>query len=86
MNYEDDFMTVTSEAFSKMRLVLEGAVALFEDEVCPIYRLLRDSGEPSAVRAFDDIGTALYTLRQDVRLLQEAYQKASHSQKPIELQ
>lgn len=84
MNFEDDFMDFTSETFSKMRLVLEGAVALFEDEVCPVYRLLRDSGEPPAARAFDDIGTALYSLRQHVRLLQEAHHQATHSQKPIE--
>lgn len=66
MNFEDDFMACTYESFSKMRLMLEGAIALLEDEVCSVYQLLRDSGEPSAVRAFDDIGTALYTLRQDV--------------------
>ena len=83
MNFEDDFMACTYESFSKMRLKLEGAIALLEDEVCSVYQLLRDSGEPSAVRAFDDIGTALYTLRQDVRQLQEVHQ-ATHQQAGVQ--
>lgn len=80
MNFEDDFMTLTSETFSRMRLVLKGSIALFENKVCSVYRLLRDSGKPSAARAFDDIGTALYTLRQDVRQLQEAHRIATQQQ------
>lgn len=78
--HNNDFMEMTSEAFSKMRLVLEGAVTLFEDDICPIYRQIRESGDLSAIRAFDDIGTALYMLRQHVYQLQEAHHHATHQQ------
>ena len=57
MTFEDDYMEFTGEALSKMRLVLEGAVTLFEDELCPVYKLMREAAEPSAMLAFDDIGT-----------------------------
>ena len=73
MTFEDDYMVFASEALSKMRLVLEGAVTLFEDELCPVYKLMRESSDPSAMLAFDDIGTALYVLKQHVIQLQEAH-------------
>ena len=73
MNIEDDYMDLASDILSKMRLVMEGAVTLFEDEVCPVYNQIRKSGESAALLAFDDIGTALYELRQHIRQLQEAH-------------
>ena len=73
MNVEDDYMALASDVLSKMRLVMEGAVTLFEDEVCPVYNQIRESREAAALLAFDDIGTALYELRQYVRQLQEAH-------------
>ena len=66
-------MDLASDILSKMRLMIEGAVTLFEDEVCPVYKQIRESGESAALLAFDDIGTALYELRQYVRQLQEAH-------------
>ena len=51
---------------------------------------MRESSAPSAMLAFDDIGTALYELRQYVRQLQEAHhqevQRQMDVQKSIELQ
>ena len=73
MDFEDDYMETASDVLSKMRLVVEGAVTLLEDEVCPVYKRIRESGEPTALLAFDDIGTALYELRQYIRQLQEAH-------------
>ena len=80
-------MDLASDILSKMRLVIEGAVTLFEDEVCPVYKQIRESGESSAILAFDDIGTALYKLRQYLRHLQEAHHREAvrqgDVQKPI---
>ena len=52
---------------------MEGAVTLFEDEVCPVYKQMCESGESAVLLAFDDIGTALYELRQYVRQLQAVH-------------
>ena len=87
MNFEEQYMELVSDSLSKMRLVIEGAVTLLEDEVCPIYKQIRESGESAAILAFDDIGTALYELRQYIRQLQEAHhleaQRQGDTQKSI---
>ena len=84
MTFEDDYMVFASEALSKMRLVLEGAVALFEDELCPVYKLMREAAEPSALLAFDDIGTALYVLKQHVCQLQETHHREALRQEDVQ--
>ena len=75
MNFEDDFTTFTSERFSQMRLLAEGAITLFEDEASPLFRLAREANEHAVMTAFNDIGTALYELRTHIRQLQEAQHK-----------
>ena len=39
MNIEDDFMWVAGNAFSEMRLMVEGAITLFEDDAGVLCRL-----------------------------------------------
>ena len=82
MTLEDDFMWVTSHAFSEMRLMVEGAISLFEDEASPLCKLARDAGAQEANRAFNDIGTALYAFRTHIKSLQEAHHKAA-LQEPV---
>ena len=84
MTFEDDYMEFASEALSKMRLVLEGAVTLFEDELCPVYKLIRESGVSAALLAFDDIGTALYVLKQHVIQLQETHHREAVRQQDVQ--
>ena len=83
-NIEDDYMALASDILSKMRLVMEGAVTLFEDEVCPVYNQIRESGETAALLAFDDIGTALYELRRYIRQLQDAHHQEAHRQADVQ--
>ncbi len=86
MIQEDDYMEFASEELSKMRLVLEGAVTLFEDELCPVYKLICEAGECTAMLAFDDIGTALYELKQHIRQLQATHHLEALRKNPFELQ
>ena len=64
MKLEDDFMWITSHEFSEMRLLIEGALNLFEDEAGVLCRLAREADKIEAMRAFNDIGTALYEFRR----------------------
>ena len=80
MTLEDDFMWVTSHAFSEMRLLVEGALRLFEDDAGVLCRLAREAGEAEANRAMNDIGTALYEFRRHIKALQEAHYKEEHRQ------
>lgn len=77
MTLEDDFMWITSHAFSEMRLMVEGALNLFEDDSGLLCRLAREVGELEAMRSLNDIGTCLYEFRRQIKALQEAHYKTS---------
>ena len=88
MTWKDDFMCITSSTFSEMRLLVEGAIRLFEDDAGVLCRLVRDADKQDAVNALNDIGTALYEFRRHVKKLQEAHRQEEQwvSQNPIEQQ
>ena len=77
MTLEDDFMWITSHAFSEMRLMVEGALNLFEDDSGLLCWLAREAGELEAMRSLNDIGTCLYEFRRQIKALQEAHYKTS---------
>ena len=81
MQLEDDFMWIAGNAFSEMRLLVEGAITLFEDDAGVLCRLAREADKWNANRALNDIGTALYELRRHITALQEAHHKAEHQQR-----
>ena len=83
MTWEDDFMCLTSSTFSEMRLLVEGAIRLFEDDAGVLCRSARDADKQDAVSALNDIGTALYEFRRHVKKLQEAHRQRV-SQNPNE--
>jgi len=62
----------TDHALAEMRLLIEGAVNLYEGDAMPLSRLAIDYGSLSAANAFDAIGTALYALLDHIRTLQAA--------------
>lgn len=80
LTLEDDFMWITSHAFSEMRLLVEGALNLFEDDAGILCRLARDAGKIEAMDSLNDIGTALYAFKEHIKKLQEAHHKASTQQ------
>ena len=82
MQLEDDFMWIAGNAFSEMRLLVEGAITLFEDDAGCLCRLARDAGAHEANRALSDIGTALYAFRTHIKSLQETHHKAAF-QEPV---
>ena len=72
-----DYLAETGDTFSDMRLIVEGAVALFENEAAPLYALAGKAGEAAAQIAFDTVGNALYLLRDNVIQLEMAHHAAS---------
>ena len=59
----------------EMRLIIEGAIALYEGDAVPLLGLANKSEQYEAADAFDSIGTALYSLREHVRNLQKAHRQ-----------
>ena len=62
----------TGDILDEMRLMVEGAIVLFEDDALPLTRLARDSNEFAAGSALNMIGAALYNLRTFIREIQKA--------------
>ena len=74
--FEEDFIDITSRVFSEMRLMTEGAIIVYEEDTQPLCRLARDDDDNNIIlNALNDIGTALYALRTNIRQLQEAHHK-----------
>ena len=80
MNIKDDFMWVTGNAFSEMRLMVEGAITLFEEDAGVLCRLAINAEEREAHSALNDIGTALYDFRRQIIMLQEEHRKETQRQ------
>ena len=80
MTLEDDFMWIAGSAFSEMRLMVEGALNLYEDDSGVLCRLAREADELEAMRSLNDIGTCLYEFRRQIKTLQEAHYKTSTQQ------
>ena len=70
-----DFMDIAGDRLSEMRLLVEGAITLFEDETGCLNRLATEAGQEDARSAFNDIGAALYCMRRHVIHLQAAHHK-----------
>ncbi|MBQ8201738.1 MAG: hypothetical protein IJZ74_08230 [Clostridia bacterium] len=56
-----------------IRLLAEGALALYEGDAEPLHRLGMKNNEEVAASAFDTIGTALYDLRKRIAEMQESH-------------
>ena len=75
MNLDLDFMDIAGDRLSEMRLLVEGAITLFEDEASILCRMAADAGKDDARSAFNDIGSALYCMRHHIVHLQDAHYK-----------
>lgn len=73
-----DYVSKTADIFSGMRLIVEGAIVLYEGDALPLFNLASEHQE--AQTAFSAIGKALYDLRQYVLELEEAYREENQRQ------
>ncbi len=73
MTLENDFMWLATNAFSDMRLLIEGAMEIFNSDAQPLIRLAIDNNESEASVALDTIDTALTDLRTHIRTLQSEH-------------
>ena len=76
MKQETIFLSVAANHFSEMRLMAEGAIALYENQATVLCSMARDADNHEAKIAFNDIGAALYDLRSHMEELQEALHQA----------
>ena len=74
----NDYVSKTNDILCEMRLVVEGAIVLYEGDAVPIYNLAAE--QPEAQGAFSTIGRALYDLRQSVIDLEDACHEETKQQ------
>lgn len=67
------YILQTGDTLAQMRLLIEGASLLYEDEASPLHKLAYTNDQPMAAMALDTIGTALYRLREHAVSLQTAF-------------
>ena len=72
MDFNDNYLDITADAFSEMHILIEGAIAIFENDTGPLNRLATQHKEYEARMALNDVGAALYTLRRHITRLQTA--------------
>ena len=77
MTYDEDYLDTTGDAFSETNVIIEGATAIFENDTGPLIRLCTQHKEMETRMALNDIGSALYTLRQYITRLQTALHEES---------
>ncbi len=70
---EESYLWKSGIVQYEMRLLLEGAIALYEDEASSLLSLAMKAQRYEATDAFEAIGSALYSLRSHVRDLQKAH-------------
>lgn len=68
----NDYVSKTNDILCEMRLVVEGAIVLYEDEATPLYSMALKAEMNEAAAAFDIIGRALFSLRQNIITMDEA--------------
>lgn len=68
-----DYMDITGDAFSDMRVLIEGAITLYENYTSDLSRLASQHGMDDARTALNDVGGALYAMRRHIRKLQSAH-------------
>ena len=74
----EDFVSTAGDMFSDMRLLIEGAIVLFENDASSIMQLTRGKELYRAQYAFNTIGAALYQLREKMNVLEwEHFQEAT---------
>ena len=70
---EESYLWKSGMAQYEIRLLIEGALVLYEDEASSLLRLAMKHEQYDAADAFEAIGSALNALREHVRDLQKAH-------------
>ena len=68
-----DFERLEGQTLEHMRLLIEAAVVLYENDVMPLYAMALEQKRFQEAAGLDTLGKALTALQSDIRELQNAY-------------
>ena len=69
---EEMFMDVVMNLLYDIRLRIEGAIELYESDVAGLHRLAIQNDMTIVAGSFDTLGSAMFSLRKDIREPHEA--------------
>jgi len=69
------YIDISGDLLTDMRLIIEGAVNIYESDAAPLLRLAMKNNMTTAANAFNTIGSAIYDLLYYIRDFQEAYMR-----------
>lgn len=69
------FVDFAGSILADLRVLIEGAVSLYEDDAIPLNHLAIKNDMLSAALSFDALGVAIYGIHQRILTFQEAYMK-----------
>ena len=73
----DDYIWLVSSTLSEMRLMIEGALLLYEDIVSPLFQTARAKDKAEDAATLETLESALHGLKDRVCKLQTEYQKTA---------
>ncbi len=71
MDPTQDYLWVSGNSLFTMRLLIDGAVNIYEEIDCDLAQFVRSEGHLSSHIMLETVGTALYSLQRLIRDLQE---------------
>ena len=71
------YLWSTGNAWTDLRLLLEGAVSLYENECASLANTAAKEEKTETILAIDTIGTALYVLRARIQSMQQEHLKTA---------
>ncbi len=71
MDPTQDYLWVSGNSLFTMRLLIDGAVNIYEEVDCDLAQFVRSEGHLSSHIMLETVGTALYSLQRLIRDLQE---------------
>ncbi len=75
MNPTEDYLWVSGASLFTMRLIIDGAVNIYEEGGFDLVQFARSEGHLSSHIMLETVGTALYSLQRLIRDLQEQQAK-----------
>ena len=72
---QDLFIDVSDNLLTDMRLLVEGALSIYEKDMAPLPRLARENDLMAAYRGFSTVASALYDLRDYICEFEDTHTK-----------
>ena len=79
---QDLFIDISDNLLTDIRLLVEGALSIYEKDMAPLSRLASENDLIAAYRGFNTVASALYDLRDYICEFEDAHTKESQASMP----